>query len=186
MRNALLLLSLWVGILVAAYGLVYWDQGIERPLPISVLEQEEPIVSAQYVHPDGAFEVPIPTEWTTEEIETAVRLIAPDEGVDVWLLKIEGDDPEAAVGAAWTIVDPDLLLGPASVEELDPPDGVERSIRTSYEGPDEAAYGVARLFEGAVVVLLVRGDREAVEAHADDLAEIENGLAVPAAETTLL
>ena len=44
MKNALLLLSVWVGIIVAAYAMVYWDRGIEQPLP------EEDIIMTALVH----------------------------------------------------------------------------------------------------------------------------------------
>jgi len=188
MRNALLLLSLWLGILVAAYGLVYWDRGIERPLPISVLEQEGRIATVRYVHPDGVFAVPIPTEWKVEEAETAVRLVAPAGDTEVWLLRIEGDDPEAALGAAWTLVAPDLLVDPVSVEELAPWDDVEQSLKAEYggEATDERIYGVAHLSDGKVTVLLVRGSLEAVEAYADELTEIEEGLTVSVDDAMLL
>ena len=50
MRNALILTGLWLGILVTAYAIVFWGNGIERPLPISVLDQQAAkAVESEYV-----------------------------------------------------------------------------------------------------------------------------------------
>ena len=59
MRNALILTGLWLGILITAYAIVFWGNGIDRPLPISVLDQQMATATeSEYAQPDGLFKNP--------------------------------------------------------------------------------------------------------------------------------
>ena len=86
MKNALILTGVWLGILVTAYAIVFWDQGIDRPLPISVLEQQIQTVEPEYVHPDGLFSVSIPMGWQMAEDMAIARMTDPNEYATVWIV----------------------------------------------------------------------------------------------------
>jgi len=182
MKNALVLTTIWVAILFAAYAIVYWDQGVNESFPISVLEQEN---APSYVDPEGRFSLVVPVGWSIEQTETAVEIRSPSEGLSAWVLVIESDDLEAALEAAWGMIAPDLDFEPVAVEALESPNQAVIARYDEGEGGD-TIYGVAIPYEGSAVVLLVRGARDLADAYADDLDEILRGLAVPAFEATLL
>ncbi|MBU0596165.1 hypothetical protein KJ567_05735 [Candidatus Bipolaricaulota bacterium] len=185
MKNALLLTTIWLAILFAAYAIVYWDQGIEEPFPISVLEQAGEVA---YADPDGSFSLTLPVGWSVEEIENAVLISAPGADLRGWVLAIEGEDLEVALEAAWGLIDPEFAAEPMGLESLDPQDDEGTAVIAHYDGEEavETIYAVAQSFEGTAIVLLVRGSAEAAEIYATELAEILKGLAVPAFEATLL
>lgn len=184
MKNALLLLSVWVGIIVAAYAMVYWDPGIEQPLPISVLEPAD----STYVDPNGRFSLVVPSAWDLEEMETLVLLTDPSGEIEVTIFSVEQEIPEAALLLALGIIDADPASEAVAVEEISPAGATERAVKIA--GPadeDETSYGLAYLYEGESIVLLVRGDKKALENRTEDLGRIEAGIAIPAAageETT--
>ena len=178
MKNALLLLSVWVGIIVAAYAMVYWDRGIEQPLPISVLEP----AGTTYVDPNGRFSLVVPAAWDLEEMGTLVLLTDPSGAIEVTIFSVEQEVPEAALLLALGIIDADPASEAMAVEEISPAGATERAVK--IWGPadgDETSYGLAYLYEGESTVLLVRGDGKALESRAEDLAFIEAGIRVPAA-----
>jgi len=181
MKNALLLTTIWVAILLTAYAIVYWDQGIDEPFPISVLDEE---AEASYVDPDGSFSLTLPLGWDVEPGDVAVELVSPDENLGGWIVSMESDDLEAAVDVAWEMVDPAFDASLLAIEPIEP----EQAVRAVYDGEEagETIYGIALGADGLVVVMLVRGRAEVAEAYADDLEEVLEGLAVPAYEATLL
>lgn len=185
MKNALLLTTIWLAILFAAYAIVYWDQGVDEPFPISVLEQE---VEASYVDPDGQFSLAVPVGWDVKETENAVEVFSPRDDLQGWVLAIEGEDLEVALEAAWGIIDPDYAAEPVAVETVDLRGNGGVAVIARYDGEEtgETIYGIAQPNEGSAIVLLIRGGTEAAEVYAEDLDGILNGLAVPAFEATLL
>jgi len=177
MKNALFLLSIWVGIIVFAYAVVFWDQGIERSLPISVLEHE----SYAYVAPDGVFGLTVPSAWDVEETETFVLLTDPAGEIEVTVFTVEESVPETALLVALEIVGADGESEAVDVEEVAPVGASERAVRIAGPSDEgEASYGLAYLYEGQSIVLLVRGTERALEDRRDDLDLIETGITVPA------
>ena len=185
MKNALLLTTIWVGILFAAYAIVYWDQGIDEPFPISVLDQE---TEASYVDPEGFFSLTVPLGWDVAEGEAVVELVSPDDDLGGWVVAIESNDLEAALDAAWELADSDFAGEPVSIEALELEDGADGAVIAVYGGEEtsETIYGVAQSSESHAVVLLVRGSSEIAETYAEDLDAILRDLTVPAYEATLL
>ncbi len=178
MKNALLLVSIWVGIILVAYAMVYWDWGIEQPLPISVLEP----ASSTYVDPNGRFSLAVPLAWDVEETETSVLLTDPSDEIEVTVSVVEETVPESALLVALGIVGVDGAPEEFAVEEISPVGASERAVRIALPSADGSArYGLAYLYEGETVVLLVRGGEEALRDRAADLELIEAGIAVPAA-----
>lgn len=185
MKNALLLTTIWLAILFAAYVVVYWDQGIDEPFPISVLEKGDEVA---YADPDGRFSLTLPVGWDAVEMESAVEILAPGSDLRGWVLAMEGEDLEAALKAAWGIIDPVFVAEPVDVEALDPQDDEATSVIAHYAGNEagETIYAVAQSHDGMAIVFLIRGSTEAAEIYARDLDGILDGLAVPAFEATLL
>jgi len=185
MKNALLLTTIWVGILFAAYAIVYWDQGIDEPFPISVLDQE---TEMSYVDPQGYFSLAVPLGWDVAEGEAVVELVPPEADLEGWIVAVESDDLEAALDAAWEMADPEFVGDPVSLEPLELENGADDAVIAVYDGDEtsETIYGIAQSSEGHAVVLLVRGSSEVAEAYAEDLEAILRNLAVPAYEAILL
>lgn len=177
MKNALLLLSVWVGIIVAAYAMVYWDRGIEQPLPISALEPAD----STYVDPDGRFSLVVPSAWDLEETETLVRLTDPSGKIEVTAFAVEESIPEAALLFALGIIDADPASDTVAVEGIPPAGASERAVKIAVPASgNEVSYGLAYLYDGESVVFLVRGDGKALEDRVQDLELIETGIMVPA------
>ena len=180
MKNAVFLLSVWVGIIVAAYAMVYWDPGIEPPLPISVVEPAE----SRYAEPDGRFGLVFPSSWELEETETSVLLSDPSAKIEVRVSSVEQLVPEAALLLALGIVEAEPGSAPVAVEEVAPPGAAERAVKITGPATDgNASYGFAYLYEEGTILLLVRGDEAALEDRAADLDRIESGILIPAPET---
>jgi hypothetical protein len=178
MKNALFLLSIWVGIIVAAYALVYWDQGIEQPLPISISEQS----AIAYVDPSGRFSLAVPPAWDIDESETFVVLTDPSDEIEVTVFSVEQPVPEAALLVALGITDSVSPDEAVTVEELSPSGEAERAVRIA--GPAEEGkirYGLAYLYQGESIVVLVRGSVTALRERSGDLDLIETGIRIPAA-----
>lgn len=179
MKNALILLSVWVGIIVAAYALVYSDRGVEQPLPISILESHE----GAYVDPGDRFSLAIPPGWDLEETGVSVLLTDPSGEIEVTGFAVEEPVPEAALLLALGITNAEPGSEAVAVEEIRLAGASERAVKIS--GPadeDGTSYGLAYLYEGESIVLLVRGSEEALGARAEDLERIEAGIEIPAAE----
>jgi len=178
MKNALLLLSIWVGIIVAAYVMVYWDGRIEPPLPMSVLEP----ASSTYVEPNGRFSLAFPLTWDVEETGTSVLLTDPSDEIEVTVSAVDESVPESALLVALGIVGADGPSEAIAVEEISPVGASERAVRIARPSADGSArYGLAYLYQGETIVLLVRGGDEALRERAADLELIEAGITVPAA-----
>ncbi len=175
MKNAVFLASIWVAIIIVAYAMVYWDRGIEQPLPISILEPS----SVAYVDPDGRFGLEVPKGWDLEETETVVVLTDPAATVEVTVGVVEEPIPETALLVALGIVGSDETGG--LVEELPAAGASERAVRMTGPAIDaRESYGLAYLYEGTTVILIVRGSADGLALRADDLALIETGVTVPA------
>ncbi len=177
MKNALLLLSIWVGILLVAYAMVYWDRGVEPPLPISVLEP----ASSTYVDPSGRFSLAVPSTWNVEETGTSVLLTDPSGEIEVAAFAVEESVPESALLVALGIAGGDEPSEAIAVAEIPPVGASERAVRMAGPAIDDGtSYGLAYLYEGETIVLLVRGADEALRDRAADLGLIEAGITVPA------
>jgi len=175
MRNALLLLSIWVGIIFAAYAMVYWDGGTEPPLSIDVLDPPD----AVYADDEGRFSLSYPAMWTLIAEDGTVTLGDPYRTIEVTIFSTEAEVPEAALLSALGVVGSDEQ-GSFEVEEIDA-GGADRAVRIEASQGAEADYGLAYLYGGETVVVLVRGDAEEIDARAAVLERIEAGISVPAA-----
>lgn len=187
MRNALILTGVWLGILVTAYAIVFWDQGIDRPLPISLLEQETDVAASDIVHPDGLFSLTVPMGWHVVDNVSWVEMRDPNDSIVVWLLAIDSDDLEVAIAEVLEAAafDDELVLVSQDV------------IADSWTGQDvhlayESATGdaVVSLWiqrpEEWTVAMVAQGAPGAMDVLSENLDWIWSELAIPAEELLLL
>jgi len=183
MRNALLLLTIWLGILFAAYAVVYLD-GDQDPFVATVTPEP---ADAIYMESAGRFGVVFPPTWQIEETGTQVILSDPERDVDVAFYFVEASVPEAALIDALDILKADENPDVLAVEELDAGSSVLRAVR--MVGPEEdgrASYAIAYQLAEETLVVLVSGDASDLDDRAAELEQIESGIAIPASELPVL
>jgi CubicO group peptidase (beta-lactamase class C family) len=150
-------------------------------------EGEDTDEEALYEHPDGLFTVPIPTNWTVEELDGYARLASPDETLNVYVLAVEADDLERGIEDAWAIVDPEFALDVDEVIDEPNPDGVERTVTIIYDmGDDEESIIVAGgwLHDGIAYVEIFSTDLVNLQKRAAQLGIISSGYEIAALEQT--
>ena len=187
MRNALILTGVWLGILVTAYAIVFWDQGIDRPLPISLLEEQVRMAESEYIHPDRLFSLPIPMGWQLEEDAEYAEMADPNANITVWVVAVDTMELDASLNAAITMVD--LGLEFAITSDALPSDvGEGDDIRVIYqdESEDDVLHARAERSGAITVVMLARGAEKALEALSENLEWMWSELAIPADEFLLL
>ncbi len=176
MRNAMWLLSVWVGILAVAFGIVYWDGGGGAAPSIAAVEPSD----GSYVDPDGRFSLVVPAGWIVEEGASSVRLADLPGRVEATVSVVEEPVPEAALLRAMDLEGCEGDNQRFVVEPWAPTGGAERAVRVAAEG-GERGYGLGYAYGGGTVVAVIRGDPIGLVARADDLERFANGIAVPAA-----
>ena len=93
---------------------------------------------------------------------------------------VEEPIPESALLVGLGIVGSGDDPAGLAVEEIPAAGASERAVR--IEGPaaeGETSYGLAYLYEGETIVLLIRGADEALQDGAADLRRIEAGISIP-------
>lgn len=188
MRNALILTGLWLGILVTAYAIVFWGNGIERPLPISVLDQDATSTTAsQYTQPDSLFSVSIPLGWQTIYDAEYLEITDPNRIVSVWVLAENTDSLDEAVQQALTISgeDTDISIGGTDLPS-EPWDGTAVSVNLVSSRNDHVISIRAQRPQDWTVIVLSRGSQNALDALSENLDWIWSSLTIPADEVQIL
>ncbi|MEE8592939.1 MAG: hypothetical protein V3T03_02305 [Candidatus Bipolaricaulota bacterium] len=187
MRNALILTGIWLGILVTAYAIVFWDQGIDRPLPISVLEEQVVPAELEYIHPDRLFSLPIPMGWQVIEEAEYVQLTDPNESILVWVVTVDTLELDTSLDAALTLLDlgPEFVMTSAAVP-ADAWTGEDVSVIYQRESEDDVVSVRARRPQDWTVVMLTRGPERALDALSENIEWIWSELGIPADEFLLL
>jgi hypothetical protein len=179
MKNAMILLGLWVGIILVAYAIVFVGEEGPTPAQQALLER---LAERTIVDSEGRFQFEAPPGWRVSREEYGVHLVDPMEEIEVWIAIVDDMAAPRAIRIACEWVEPCAGGDLESFEELTPPAFAEREVRLTYATGDEDAlsYGIGLVRVGETVVLLVRGDAAACEARAGDLARIEETLTAPA------
>jgi len=187
MRNALILTGVWLGILVTAYAIVFWDQGIDRPLPISVLKEQVQSAEPDYIHPDRLFSLPIPVGWQVMEEAEYVQMTDPNESISVWVVAVDTLGLDTSLDAALTLLDlgPEFVLTSAAVP-ADAWQGEDVSVIYQRESEDDVVSVRARRPQDWTVVMLTRGPERALDALSENIEWIWSELGIPADEFLLL
>lgn len=187
MRNALILTAVWLGILVTAYAIVFWDQGIDRPLPISVLQERVQLAEPEYVHPDRLFSLPIPMGWQVIEEAGYVQMTDPNEHVTVWVVAVDTLELEPSLDAAFTLLDlgPEFVMTSAALPS-DAWTGEDVNVIYQRESEDDVVSVRARRPQEWTIVLLARGPERELESLSENIDWIWSELGIPADEFLLL
>lgn len=188
MKNALILTGVWLGILVTAYAIVFWDQGIDRPLPISVLEQQVQTLEPEYVHPDGLFSVSIPMGWQMgDDIDTA-RMTDPNETVSVWIVATDISGLDEVLDEAFAVVNLGEDFSRIASVSLPTGEWAGDDVSVTYrsESLDDVVYLRAQRADDWTIFLVARGPERALESFSENLDWIWSELAIPADMPTLL
>jgi len=181
MRNAMILTGLWVGIILAAFALVYMDADGPNPGELELLARR---AERTYVEPDGRYQFEAPAGWRVEETLDGAYLVGPVEQLEAWITIVDDIGVARAIEIGCEIASPCPGKEFVSFEEEMPPAFAQRKVRIAYETDDEEVglYGVGFVLLRETIVLVVRGDRTALELRAAELARIEETLAVPAVD----
>ena len=176
MRNALILTGIWLGILVTAYAIVFWDQGIDRALPISVLKEQVQSAEPEYIHPDRLFSLPIPMGWQVIE-----------EAISVWVAAVDTLGLESSLDAVLMLLDlgPEFVMTSAAVP-ADAWAGEDVGVIYQRESEDDVVSVRARRPQDLTVVMLARGPEGALDALSENIEWIWSELGIPADEFLLL
>ena len=177
MRNAMILLGLWIGIIIAAYSIVYVNNEGPTPVEVSSLER---VAARTYADPSGRFELVVPIGWRTEEEGGILHLTDPLEEVEGWVVCLDDLAAVRAIETAWEAVDPCFEREFGYFEELIPAPPEIRRVGVVYTAEEGIlSYGVAHVVLEGTVVLLVRGDLAACQGRgADDLRSLGESLTV--------
>lgn len=143
----------------------------------------------RYEDPDGLFSVPIPTNWTAEQGDGYGILTSPEGGITVYVLTVESDNIEEAVGAAWAIVDPAFDLEPDEVIEAPPQgaqEGVEKAFTVTYDTGDESEIILAGgwVYQGMVYFMICKADLIAFQQRVSQIQITGTGFTINALEVT--
>ena len=170
MRNAVFLAGIWVGIIIFAYGVVYWGSG---PTEIPYLP-DIPFTETVYVDPAGQYEITLPPGWVARDEGDMLLVVGPEREIQGSVSILAGDDLEAAVADAWAAYRPEAVPSPERVTvgsdfDTDGPDW-----HVDYRLPDDGA-AVAKAYtgEGSIAVLIVEGPAEILDKRTADIEAIQ-------------
>jgi CubicO group peptidase (beta-lactamase class C family) len=167
--------------------------GSVLPLAAGGLAQEAtPAAGAEaaesvYEDPDGRFTVPVPTNWTIEARDGFVALTEPDGDYHVYAMAIAEADPEAALRAAWELVEPDSNRVAVESLEIPAPPGIDQFVVVRYDDglvSGRAVEAAAQLVGELTFVLLFEGDVETSVRRASQIGIIATGFTILAVERT--
>jgi len=177
MRNAAILAGLWVGIILTAYSLVYLGADGPAPAQLALMEQ---LSQRTYVDAEGRFQFEKPPGWRAEDQQGVVHAVGPLERMEAWIFFIEDATIAQAAQVACEYVDPCPGKEVESIESEMPPGFALAKERIRYTTGDEETflYAVGYLVPDGVLVLLVRGIGDPLEARQTDLTLLEEGLTV--------
>ena len=169
MRNAVFLAGIWVGIIIFAYGVVYWGSG---PTEIPYLP-DIPFTETVYADSEGRYDVMLPAGWAASEEANRTVIAGPEREISGAIVVIDGVDLEAAVNDAWTAYRFDAMPVPelVTVGSMFDSDGPDWHV--TYQLPDDGA-AVAKAYggEGSIAVLIVEGPSEMLEKRTADIEAI--------------
>ncbi|MBN2471732.1 MAG: beta-lactamase family protein, partial [Anaerolineae bacterium] len=136
--------------------------------------------------PDGLYTVPIPTNWTAEDRGEYAYLYSPDELLAVSIVVVPETDPEAALAAAWAVVQPDFARELADTFEI-PTSDLDSFFLYNYktENDEETIDQVeVRTLGELSYVLLFRADLTEAQQRAAQLQIVDSGFKIAAVEET--
>jgi len=174
MKNAMILFGIWVGIILAAYALVYMGDGGSTPAEIALAEQ---IAARTYVDPAGRFQLEIPAGWRIGEIEDGVRVVDPLDQIEMWIVAF-GGSVDGVIDYACHLAEPCPGMVILEREELIPPVGARSRMKIVYETGDKdvTLYAIGVESGSGSLVLLIRCMSGACDERTDELERLAENL----------
>jgi CubicO group peptidase (beta-lactamase class C family) len=130
----------------------------------------------------GEASVAAPLRWDVDRHADRVTFTDPDRAVHVTIVANAGADAPTAIAAAWQLAEPGFALSPGEPEQLPDADDWDALTTIEYKPPTaqhRAAFAHWRQFGAHRFVILVDGDRPAVDRHEADIDVLEGSLRVP-------
>jgi hypothetical protein len=98
MKNAALLLGIWIGIYLFAFSVAH-VRSVDVP-------RVPPPAGAEVVDERNGFAFPRPVGWSVVTADGVARLVAPIAGVEAWALSGAGTTAGEALAEAWEKIEP--------------------------------------------------------------------------------
>jgi hypothetical protein len=98
MKNAVILVGTWVGIILFAYAVALWHD--------SEVTQVALPGDTRVADDVGGFSFPLPVGWMTRPLDGGVAIDAPVFGIEAWALSVPATTADSALAAAWDLLDP--------------------------------------------------------------------------------
>jgi hypothetical protein len=182
MKNAVLLVGMWVGIILFAYSVVFLqsDGFVRVAVPGDAETLDEQI----------GFALPLPVGWSVTARDGVAEVTSPVAGVEAWVVAVSGATMDSALAAAWDEVDPCSSCERPGVLRSEPPSSGREGAVVSFAPDAEGRTGRAVVLLGvdrARVLLLRFAPGLLLPARVEaDLARIEAGFRVVEAEPSQL
>jgi hypothetical protein len=182
MKNAALLVGIWVGIILFAYSVVYLqsDGLTSVTLPGDAETLDERI----------GFALPLPVGWSLVAPDGVAHLVSPIAGIEAWVVAVSEATVEGALAAAWEEVDACSSCERPGVFQSAPPSSGREGAVVSFAPDAEGRTGRAVVLlqgERARILLLRFAPALTLPARVEaDLARIEAGFRVVETEPSQL
>jgi hypothetical protein len=181
MKNAALLVGIWIGIILFAYSVVYLQSdgltGVTLPGDVDSVDEQI------------GFGLPLPVGWSVRTLDGVANLISPIAGIEAWALAVSEVTVERALAAAWEDVDPCSSCERPGVLRSEPLSSGREGAVVSFAPDVEGRTGraVVLLWGERARVLLIRfAPGLTLPARVEsDLARIETGFRIVEAEPSL-
>lgn len=188
MKNALILTGVWLGILVTAYAIVFWDQGMDRPLPISVLEHQAELSEPDFVHPDELFSVSAPMGWHVENGVDIARMTDPNEDVTVQIVFTQSSVLDDVLDEVFTLAGVGDDYSRIASVSLPMGEWLGNDVSVTYrsESADDVIFIRVQRPEDWTLALIAQGKEQMLDVLSDNLEWIWSEVEIPAATAKLL
>ncbi|MCA9674563.1 MAG: beta-lactamase family protein [Kofleriaceae bacterium] len=126
--------------------------------------------------------VTIPAAWFVAEAAGVVRVDDPERDLHVALLALEAKDRDAAVAAAWLVVDPAFSLAVDQAVDLPATDGWDQVAQIIYVTPaaeHRDVVAVARRKGTVWHIVLIQGEQAAIDRRGAQLGSLILDMKVP-------
>jgi hypothetical protein len=181
MKNAALLVGIWIGIILFAYSVAYLQSGGLTGVALPG--------DAETINEQIGFALPLPVGWSVMAFDGGADLVSPIAGIEAWVLAVSEATVESALAAAWEDADPCSSCERPGALQSEPLSSGREGAVVSFAPDSDGRTGRA--------VILLQGERARVllvrfafgltlPARVElDLARIEAGFRVVEAEPSL-
>ncbi|MBN2472031.1 MAG: beta-lactamase family protein [Anaerolineae bacterium] len=153
------------------------------------LEALAPLAAEQgdtstFSDPDGLYSVPVPTNWAAEQREGYGYVYSPDELITASIVVVEETDPDAALAAAWEVIDPDFERETTDIIQI-PDATLDNYMFYSYKVEDDEEFiyqAEVRVLGEQAFVLIYYADLDEAQQRQAQINIVDTGFKITAAE----